>query len=172
MKKTIAISSVALIILAFGLVAVGPFLTIYAIKDSLSTPDAKNISKYVNFPVLRQNIKGQLGTVLSDRMSDALGNNPLGAVVSGFSANLADHIVESFVTPAGLRALMSGRDPASIDTTDDTTGENQELSSTSFNYDSHDQFSIYFDGYNGKQVRIVLEREGLDWQLTNILPLN
>lgn len=172
MKKTIAISSIALVILAFGFAAIGPFLTIYAIKDSLSTSDAKNIRKYVNFPVLRQNIKGQLGTVLTDRVSDALGGSPLGAVVSDLSANLADRMVESFVTPAGLQALMSGRDPASIDTTDDNTSENQELSNASFNYDSHDQFSIYFDGYNGKQVRIILEREGLDWQLTNILPPN
>jgi hypothetical protein len=108
MKKTAVISLISLVMLAFRFTTSGPFRTIYAIKDSLRTSDAKNIGKYVDFPVLRQNIKDQLGTVLTDRVSDALENNPLGAVVSGFSANLADRMIESFVTPAGLRALMSG----------------------------------------------------------------
>ena len=57
MKKTAVLLSALLTGALLAYTAAGPFITLYQIRSALDNRDAGKLSQYVDFPVLRENLK-------------------------------------------------------------------------------------------------------------------
>lgn len=104
MKKKLILLFVFLIILFLGFLSLGPFLTLYSIKNSVDKKDSFKLSSNINFPALRLNIKDQLSTELSKKMR--LEGGIFNILAEGFANTLVDEAIDGLLTPDNLRRLL------------------------------------------------------------------
>src|SRR4029453_11057358 len=70
----------------------GPYLTLLRLKAGVEERDASAVAQCIDFPALRQNLKDQLQTVVSQRLDSQ--KDPLAALAAGFAVSVADGLVE------------------------------------------------------------------------------
>ena len=102
---------VAVLVVAVVYVAAGPFITLHGMKSAIKARDPEKLSEYIDFPVLRTNLKEQVNAVVIKEATAKMSDSPFGLLGMGLAAKLAEGIVESAVTPSGLANLMQGGEP-------------------------------------------------------------
>jgi hypothetical protein len=172
MKKNIWIAGIVLA-LVVGYVAAGPYLTISAIKTGIVENDSEKLSENIEFPTLRQNMKEQFNAVMMKNAVTEMEDNPFAALAAGLATQMVDGIVDSFITPSGLAALMEGEKPnegvAISDTATPPPEKDELFKNARFSYDSMSKFSIWVPNDKGEEVRFVLKRVGFSWKLVNLV---
>ncbi len=157
-----------------GYIAAGPFIAIHYIKSGIEQKDAEQLSEYVDFPVLRSNLKEQVYALLMQKSVAGLKDNPWEALAMGFASKLIDGMVDIIVTPSSLAKLMEGIQPDSSPLNDAERGtfpvsRPQLFKNANFTYDRTDKFSAWIKGEHGEKIRFVFTRNGLSWKLSNII---
>jgi len=171
--KKILISLLLFFILVSTFLGLGPFLTLYSIKESIEEKDSSKLSQNIYFPELRSNLKNQINLSLSDRINKKLNDNPLRFLAEGLADIVVDETLDVFLTPDGLGRLIDGEDPSSIirnnkklDTEDDGV---EVLESIKFKYQSMNRFIVLIETINKKQIILHLDRFGIKWKLVNVI---
>nr|MDQ3057147.1 DUF2939 domain-containing protein [Pseudomonadota bacterium] len=108
MKKWISLVLAALVALA-GYVVAGPYLTVRAIRDAVRSGDHAALAEQVDFPALRASMKAQLSDRLIREAGADMQSSPFGALALTVASGAINAAVEVMVNPAGLGALMEGR---------------------------------------------------------------
>ncbi len=154
-----------------GIVAAGPYWTVSAIKTGIVEKDFEKLSENIEFPTLRQNIKEQFNAAMMKNAAAELKDNPFAALAAGLATKMIDGIVDSFVTPSGLAALMEGKEPSKGENNGNIPPLKKDnlFKNARFSYDSTSKFSIWVPHDNGEEVRFVLKRDGLSWKLVNLV---
>ncbi|GAB0147951.1 MAG: DUF2939 domain-containing protein [Marichromatium sp.] len=180
MKLLPLLLAVALL-LGLGYVAAGPYLTVAQIRTGLVERDPVMLEQHVDFPRLRAGLKDQLNVrLLEEAQDDGETSNPLALALVGLATQLIDKVVDTFVTPAGLARIMAGETPepgaelpsvpaGEADAPDDGGGERRPFADARYVYDDLDTFSVWVPTEDGRELRCVLERDGLRWRLVNIV---
>jgi hypothetical protein len=174
MKKAVWILGIV-IITFIGYVAATPYITISNIKTSVVEQDSEKLSKNVDFPIFRQNLKKQFNTAMMKNVGAELQNNPFAAIAAGFATNMVDGVVDSFVTPSGLAMLMEGKKPSLSrsmrrnPSNTDQANRDDLFKNARYSYDSLNQFSIYVPTDTGDEIRFILQRDGLSWKLVDMI---
>ena len=170
MKKKLILLFVFLIILFLGFLSLGPFLTLYSIKNSVDKKDSFKLSSNINFPALRLNIKDQLSTEFSKKMR--LEGGIFNILAEGFANTLVDEAIDELLTPDNLRRLISGEKPSSILKNENIESNEKKsyeiLESINYKYESHKKFSVLIKGKNNKEIKLILGRFGFQWKLINL----
>jgi len=174
--KKVLISSLLFFILVSTFLGLGPFLTLYSLKESIEEKDSNRLSKNIYFPELRSNLKSQINLSLSDRINKKLNENPLRFLAEELADIVVDETLDVFLTPDGLGRLIDGEDPSSIirnnkklDRKDD---EIEFFESIRLKYQSVNRFIVLINTVNNKQIILHLDRFGIRWKLVNVvLPL-
>lgn len=166
----ISLASIVIALLGLAVyVASGPYRTLNGLQAAITQGDAAAISRYVDFPTLRQNLKDQLNAGANSGISGALQNGAISDMIGGIANSVVDATVDSLVTPVGLNRILTG---AAIITNNfsDNSGLTlqQRLESGQRAFESSNTFTLAFSSAAGSQLVIVLTRNGLDWQLTNV----
>lgn len=171
--KKILISLLLFFILVSTFLGLGPFLTLYSIKESIEEKDSSKLSQNIYFPELRSNLKNQINLSLSDRINKKLNDNPLRFLAEGLADIVVDETLDVFLTPDGLGRLIDGEDPSSIirnnkklDIEDDGI---EVLESIKFKYQSMNRFIVLIETINKKQIILHLDRFGIKWKLVNVI---
>jgi len=171
--KKILISLLLFFVLVSTFLGLGPFLTLYSIKESIEEKDSSKLSQNIYFPELRSNLKNQINLSLSDRINKKLNDNPLRFLAEGLADIVVDETLDVFLTPDGLGRLIDGEDPSSIirnnkklDTEDDGI---EVLESIEFKYQSMNRFIVLIETINKKQILLHLDRFGIKWKLVNVI---
>ena len=171
--KKILISLLLFFILVSTFLGLGPFLTLYSIKESIEEKDSSKLSQNIYFPELRSNLKNQINLSLSDRINKKLNDNPLRFLAEGLADIVVDETLDVFLTPDGLGRLIDGEDPSSIirnnkklDKEDDGI---EVLESIKFKYQSMNRFIVLIETINKKQILLHLDRFGIKWKLVNVI---
>lgn len=171
--KKILISLLLFFVLISTFLGLGPFLTLYSIKESIEEKDSSKLSQNIYFPELRSNLKNQINLSLSDRINKKLNDNPLRFLAEGLADIVVDETLDVFLTPDGLGRLIDGEDPSSIIRNNkklDTEGEGIEvLESIEFKYQSMNRFIVLIETINKKQILLHLDRFGIKWKLVNVI---
>ena len=171
--KKILISLLLFFVLVSTFLGLGPFLTLYSIKESIEEKDSSKLSQNIYFPELRSNLKNQINLSLSDRINKKLNDNPLRFLAEGLADIVVDETLDVFLTPDGLGRLIDGEDPSSIIRNNkklDTEGEGIEvLESIEFKYQSMNRFIVLIETVNKKQIILHLDRFGVKWKLVNVI---
>ena len=171
--KKILICLLLFFVLISTFLGLGPFLTLYSIKESIEEKDSSKLSQNIYFPELRSNLKNQINLSLSDRINKKLNDNPLRFLAEGLADIVVDETLDVFLTPDGLGRLIDGEDPSSIIRNNkklDTEGEGIEvLESIEFKYQSMNRFIVLIETVNKKQIILHLDRFGIKWKLVNVI---
>ena len=171
--KKILISLLLFFVLISTFLGLGPFLTLYSIKESIEEKDSSKLSQNIYFPELRSNLKNQINLSLSDRINKKLNDNPLRFLAEGLADIVIDETLDVFLTPDGLGRLIDGEDPSSIIRNNkklDTEDKGIEvLESIEFKYQSMNRFIVLIETVNKKQIILHLDRFGIRWKLVNVI---
>lgn len=172
----LAIAALALVLLALlAWVAAGPWMTVRGIERAIAQRDAAALTRYVDFPRLRVNLKAQL----DDRMVRAAGqdiaSNPLGAIALAMAGGATGVAVDTLATPLGIGALLQGHvlwQRAGGRTVGGDTWAPTEparpLQGARLRYESPSRFTGTVDHGDGRRTVFVLQRQGLRWRLVDI----
>ena len=171
--KKILISLLLFFVLISTFLGLGPFLTLYSIKESIEEKDSSKLSQNIYFPELRSNLKNQINLSLSDRINKKLNDNPLRFLAEGLADIVIDETLDVFLTPDGLGRLIDGEDPSSIIRNNkklDTEDKGIEVfESIEFKYQSMNRFIVLIETVNKKQIILHLDRFGIRWKLVNVI---
>jgi len=171
--KKVLISLLLFFVFVISFLGLGPFLTLYSIKDSIEERNSNKLSQNIYFPELRSNLKDQINLSLSDRINKKLNDNPLRFLAEGLADIVVDETLDVFLTPDGLGRLIDGEDPSSIIRNNKKSNKKDDgievLESIEFKYESINRFIVLINAINNKQIKLHLDRFGIRWKLVNVI---
>jgi hypothetical protein len=173
LKKFILTLS-SLIVIGLGLyLASGPFITIHGIKSSIKEKDSDRLSTYIEFDLLKKNLREQFNTEMLKMTSADTDKNPLGMMMAGFASQVVDGLLDVYLTPSSIALLLDGEKPDQYSSLNHPKSAKKEavepLEEYRVKFVSHDRFYVYTKGSHDQEIKIVLQRFGLDWKMTNII---
>lgn len=172
--KKIIITLSSLIVIGLGLyLASGPFITIHGIKSSIKEKDSDRLSTYIEFDLLKKNLKEQFNTEMLKITSADPDKNPLGMMVAGFASQVVDGLLDVYLTPSSIALLLEGEKPDLYGSFNHQKQAKKEaiepLEEYRVRFISHSRFYVYTKGSHDQEIKIVLQRFGLEWKMTNII---
>lgn len=179
MKKFVwALVAVGLVLVA--VVVSGPYLTVRGLAQAIESRDTARLDRYVDFPVLRANLRAQLDDYVVRNAGVDLQANVVGAIMLAASKRLTGAAVDTLVTPTGIDAVLQGHvlwKRASNDLESDDAyaapRPARPLQHATHRFESASRFTATAHTPSGAPVVFVLRRSGLRWKLVDIrLPLD
>jgi hypothetical protein len=174
MKKWLALIIVVLVLLA-GWIAAGPFLAINGIRQAVKAQDAAALSEYIDFPAVRTSLKQQVDDYVVRRAGAEVQSSLLGSIALQLASGATDGIVDMMATPAGLAAVMEGRNfwhrvsgQRSSENAYATAPARDPLEGAKYRYESPSRFTATLDNADGDPVVFVLTRDGFAWKVTEV----
>jgi hypothetical protein len=99
------------VIAALGLLYASPYIALDRMKRAADARDAKTVNAYVDFPLLRESLKEQVGQLLTRKIDVQKSGNPLALLGAMIGAALIGPLVDSYATPDGVAAILNGIPP-------------------------------------------------------------
>lgn len=175
MKKFISVALITLFAIYF---IATPYIALNKIKNAADQKNYNEISQYVEFSTLRENIKEQINSRMFKQIKRNKNNflAGLSLAVGGFAA---DNLVDNYINPTSIVLLMQGTMPKENNTKNIVIKNNHKdkIKSKTFidietGYISIDRFFIRINEKleNKKKIEFILERKNLiNWKITNII---
>jgi hypothetical protein len=118
-----AISGAVLLLVAY---IVSPYWTVHQIRGAAQEGRGDQLVAYVDFPAVRESIKGQLASAMAARMNAQAKQAPLASLGQALATQVMGGFVDAMVSPEGLSTLIrSGKIPRTPFNTK-TTSTNDE----------------------------------------------
>ncbi len=179
MKKLLLLLGLVVVLLAGWLVS-GPYLTLRGLAGAIEQRDTSQLDRYVDFPMLRANLRAQLDDYVVRRAGPDVQSNLVGALLLTAGQQLSGTAVDAMVTPTGIGALMEGhtlwkRASNDLESNDAYAAPRaaRPLEGATHRFESTSRFTATTHTAQGAPVVFVLQRQGLRWKLVNIeLPLD
>lgn len=113
MKKWIAIGLPLALIIA-GIYVGSPYYAAYSLKNAALEADTDKLDASVDFPAVRESLKSQLSAKMMTQMQNdpTMKANPFAGLGALMLPALVDRMVDAFITPDGIAALVRGQKPA------------------------------------------------------------
>jgi hypothetical protein len=163
-----------------------PLLTVRQLQSAAQSRDAEAFNAQVDYPRLRENIKGQLSALMAEKMGKtAESDNPFAALGSMIGMAVANPLVDAMVQPETvMQAMRSGefgllkspqtRAPAPAPA-DGSPAPQSSKPKWTYERQSVNQLIVYAidpkkpEASSRERTGLVFERSGFaDWKLTNI----
>jgi hypothetical protein len=154
-----------------GWLFVSPYVTSYQLKSAADARDGEKLSKHIEFPLLRQNIKEQVKASMARDIARDLEDNPFSAIGTAFGSMMIDGMIDALVTPANITQMMKGED-SDVSVVKQDSGEAEKTDAfdgAKLSYEAWDMFSISVPSDDGDVAKFILQRQGLGWKLINIV---
>lgn len=112
-KKLMIFGAVAAALVLLAAYLASPLLAANALKSAAQSSDADKLQRLVDFPAVRESLKGQLNAmVLQSIESDPdLKDNPFAGFAAVMAPALVNQAIEGYVTAEGLSAMMAANKP-------------------------------------------------------------
>lgn len=155
-----------------------PYLTVTKVRRAAQVGDAVTINSHVDFPALRESIRGAMKAAVSKKLITEPPSDPFGWLGAAFGMLLADKmidaLVDSMVTPEGVQMMIAGQPPRPHPTQGSTSPQAQPDASNDtevrMHYESYDHFVVIYANKSDpkKEFTQVWQRHGLTWKLSAI----
>ncbi|GAB2482359.1 DUF2939 domain-containing protein [Comamonas humi] len=176
MKSKIALAAVAAGIAAAGLLYASPYLTLRSIAKAVENKDADAVSEHVDFPALRESVKGYMLVKMEAQLNTpSMKDNPFAGFGQVLAMGLVDRMTETLVSPAGVMLMLKngqvGRPRDATAAGADTTGRTE----------LRKDFTVVYQGWSKVYVHpknedggFIFKRDGLmSWKLVAVkMPSN
>jgi flagellar basal body-associated protein FliL len=115
-SKSVLLALIVIVVLAtLGLLYASPYIALDQMKRAADARDAQTVNQYVDFPLLRESLKEQVGQLLTRKIDVQKSGNPLAVIGAMIGAALIGPIigpvVDSYATPDGVAAILNGFPP-------------------------------------------------------------
>ena len=172
MNKKLLGALIAIVVVICGYWYATPYLALNNIKKAAQAGDSDKVSKYIDYPSVRQSFKDQMNAMMMKEMANQKddGFAALGAMLA---STMVDKMVDGFVTPEGMTLMLKGKDlrDAQQDSQDTQTAETQEQTKPEYEagYTSMNDFEVVIkDQDQSKEVKVLMVRDGLSWKIHKI----
>lgn len=99
-------------VIAGALFYATPYFTLYQLKSAVDRKDADGISRHVDFPALRDNVKSQmLARIQAQTDKPEAQNNPLAGLGRTLAAGLVERLTDTLVSPSGVMLMLEKGKP-------------------------------------------------------------
>ena len=145
-----------------------PWWTLRAMRAAAAAHDEPALSAHVDYPALREDLKGEL---MKQVTADGRGTEGLGSIGAAIATAIAGPIIDAAVTPKGVEAMFRAEEAK------DKAASSSALSTTLPRApDARDKSEIMRDGFDQFRVKgrdpgsatLVFHRDGLAWKLAGI----
>ena len=146
-----------------------PHLALHGMKAAADARDAVKLADYVNFPALKESLKGTFNAKLASMVASDPKKDPSTALAGAFIGMMIGPMVDALVTPEGLATMMQGEKPklggAPSGSSQPALG--QEVS---HGYETFDRFVVTVKNTTSADpVQLVLTRDGMfSWKLSAV----
>ena len=172
MNKKLIGALIAIVVVICGYLYASPYLALNNIKKAAQAGDSDTVSKYIDYPSVRQSFKDQMNAKMMKEMANQKddGFAALGAMLA---STMVDKMVDGFVTPEGMTLMLKGKNlkDAEQDYQDTQTAETQEQPKPEYEagYTSMNDFEVVIkDQDQSKEVKVLMVRDGLSWKIHKI----
>lgn len=158
-----------------------PFLAIREMQSAAKTNDADTFNTHVDYPRLRESLKGQLSSLMAEQMGKSTDSkNPFAALGAMMGMVMVDKMVDAMVRPETvMRGMQNGQfgpqsssPDAGTASTSDTPTTQSKPPKWSYERKGADKLIAYAAGTaepENKKVGIVFERSGFaNWKVTEL----
>jgi len=170
---------IAAVIVAAGLLSAylaSPYWTLHRIRSAAADGQGDRVAAYVDFPALRESLKGQLSIALNKRMDSRAKDSPSASIGQAFAVQMINGMVDVMVSPESVAAMIrSGKAPRALPEpkTDHVTASNAERREPRVRrgYEGLNTFQVVLVDPDTSEdtLTAVLSRDGLfGWKLTAI----
>jgi hypothetical protein len=167
------------VVLTAGYYFASPLLAMNDLKSAFLDKNADKVNRYIDYPSLREDLKGQLmAAAIKDMQADPeMNDNPFAGLVAAMVGPLVNAMVDSYVTPSGMKTIMAlstGQEVSQDETSKNLVERAKELDEalkkTSFGYEGLDTFYLTATGDDGDQTKLLFARSGFaDWKLKGVV---
>lgn len=91
-----------------------PYFAVAGIKRAVDARDVQAVAEYVDFAVLREDIKGKLLIKLSEQAKTDLKGNPFAVIGQAFAIGLVNQMADTLISPAGVMLMLEQGKPSPI----------------------------------------------------------
>lgn len=177
LRKLLSASTLVVLALA-AWIAVGPFLAAREIRTAVIRNDEASLDRRIDFPAVRESLKGQLYGLVDDSGPPQAGSGSFGDALK----SLMGGAVDVFLTPRGVLELLRRKTALAQNSGDGDSspapadsGSSRRKPVIHYRFASPNRFEVEVADadYPEAPAKLVLLRYGLDWKLAAIeLPLH
>ena len=105
MNKKLIGALIAIVVVICGYLYATPYLALNNIKKAAQAGDSDTVSKYIDYPSVRQSFKDQMNAMMAKELmnQDTDGFAALGAMLASI---MVDKLIDGFVTPEGMTLML------------------------------------------------------------------
>ena len=148
-----------------------PHITAYNIEKAAKAGDSATLSTYIDFPALKENLKGSLNAQMVKKMAKESKGDGFEALGVAMASALIGPIVDALVTPESLAMMINGEKPLANKSLEKPPKKNDSDLKITKAYESYNSFLINIkknDSQDGP-IGFVFTRNGaFSWKLTSI----
>src|SRR5262249_5275823 len=97
------------LVLAGGYYGVSPYISVELMRRAGQGGDYATVTEYVDFPALRENLKGQFNASFMEMASKSDNALATGLALT-FGPIFIDKMIDAYITPEGITAMLEGAD--------------------------------------------------------------
>lgn len=174
MNKKLIGAFIAIVVVICGYLYATPYIALNNIKKAAQAGDSDTVSKYIDYPSVRQSFKDQMNAMMMKEMANQKddGFAALGAMLA---STMVDKMIDGFVTPEGMTMMLQGKDlkdsaEQSMGGQDSSNQEKEEPKPEyEAGYTSLNDFEVVIkDQDQSKEVKVLMVRDGLSWKIHKI----
>lgn len=148
-----------------------PYLTVHNMRKAAEAKDAAELSTYVDFPALKESLKGNFNALMAKEMAKNSTGNKFDALGSAFKAVITDRLADSLVTPESIALMMNAQKPLNGKSEKQHPPANESEIDTTMSYEGFNSFLVSVKNKNSSDVPVgfVFSRNGIiSWKLTSL----
>lgn len=176
MKKLLL---VAVLLLVGGYVGI-PWYTVEQIERSAAEEDPEQLAGYIDFPLLRENLKKGLQEDVRSSMGDEVPPELSDFLAAGTNL-LVGPILRQLVTPEGMAELLRGgenllnlerdlfgpkKNPRAGDEKENEAAQEWRL--LGWRFSGPDRVSADYGPEGDPQIQLLLQRQGVQWRVVDL----
>lgn len=180
-QKNVVIAALTAVLLAIAvLLYASPYIALHSIKKALDNKDTAALSQFVDYPVLRENMKAKLMSSMGSKLPSAAtsSDNPLANIGQAIGGMVIGVAVDNLVSPQGVLMMMdsgyfgpkfpsSAQPPADQGASGDSAQDPDKSRSLSLNYQGFDKVRVFRK--SAPENAFIFRRDGLmGWKLINV----
>ncbi|KRI50761.1 DUF2939 domain-containing protein [Acinetobacter pittii] len=172
MNKKLIGALIAIVVVICGYLYASPYLALNSIKKAAQAGDSDIVSKYIDYPSVRQSFKDQMNAQMAKELMNQ-DNDGFAALGAMLASTMVDKMIDGIVTPEGMTLMLKGKNlqDAKQDSQEAQTTENQEQPKPEYEagYTSMNDFEVIIkDQDQSKEIKVLMVRDGLSWKIHKI----
>jgi hypothetical protein len=152
-----------------------PYVAFARLKLAAGSGDEQALRALVDFPAVRESVKGEVSGAVGRTLSLGGRVRGLGGIAGAAAGVLSSHVVDALVTPQGISALVKGgrsvKDAARDAGGGSQGGGGAPAVTTTQGYEGPNTFVVHLAerGSGKERASLVLTRSGIvSWRMTGV----